>query len=284
MESLFPEFEENKSRKTQLGHTAIEYNNVSSILTPASGFMADYDYTLNPYSGCSFGCSYCYAAFFARSTEKRDSWGRWLIVKENALQLLTKFRKKPLINKIIYMSSVTDPYQPIEKDLELTRSILKELLDFHDVKLIIQTRSPLVTRDIDILKKFSDLQVNMTISTDSEKVRRIFEPHCTNNFKRLDAISQVCNENIKSCITMTPLLPIEDAEKFADILLKTGVKKFIIQPFHPDKGKFVAGTREEAKTLMNEMNWNLDRYYEVEQILLNKIPNLGIGKEGFKPD
>lgn len=284
MESLFPEFEENKSRKTQLGHTAIEYNNVSSILTPTSGFMADYDYTLNPYSGCSFGCSYCYAAFFARSTEKRDSWGRWLIVKENALQLLTKFRKKPLINKIIYMSSVTDPYQPIEKDLELTRNILKELLDFHDVKLVIQTRSPLVTRDIDILKKFSDLQVNMTISTDSEKVRRIFEPHCTNNFKRLDAISKVCNENIKSCITMTPLLPIEDAEKFADILLKTGVKKFIIQPFHPDKGKFVAGTREEAKTLMNEMNWNLDRYYEVEHILLNKIPNLGIGKEGFKPD
>lgn len=284
MESLFPEFEENKSRKTQLGHTAIEYNNASSILTPTSGFMADYDYTLNPYSGCSFGCSYCYAAFFARSTEKRDSWGRWLIVKENALQLLTKFRKKPLINKIIYMSSVTDPYQPIEKDLELTRNILKELLDFHDVKLVIQTRSPLVTRDIDILKKFSDLQVNMTISTDSEKVRRIFEPHCTNNFKRLDAISQVCNENIKSCITMTPLLPIEDAEKFADILLKTGVKKFIIQPFHPDKGKFVAGTREEAKTLMNEMNWNLDRYYEVEHILLNKIPNLGIGKEGFKPD
>lgn len=81
-----------------------------------------------------------------------NNWGKWVEVKENVLKLLVKKRKSPLIDKTIYFSSVTDPYQPIEKELELTRSILKELIDYHKVRLVIQTRSHLVERDIDLLK------------------------------------------------------------------------------------------------------------------------------------
>jgi len=273
--------EEEKREKP--GKTAIEYKSASSILTPASGFMADYDYTLNPYSGCSFGCTYCYAAFFSRNKEKMDNWGDWLTVKENSLTLLKKKRKRPLTDKTIYLSSVTDPYQPIEKELELTRSILKELLDFHKVRLVIQTRSALVTRDIDLLKKFETLQVNMTVTTDSEIVRKVFEPFCTGNKQRINAITEIHNAGIQSCITMTPLLPVENPTQFADDLLSTGIKRFIIQPFHKDKGKFVRGTRDEALKILDKFNWSDMEYQRVLSIMREKIPNLGIGKTGFAP-
>src|SRR5258706_8305935 len=115
-------------RKAKLGQTAVEYLPAASILSPATGFIDAFDYTLNPYAGCSFGCTYCYAAFFARTDELKDNWGRWVHVKENALALLVKKRRKPLKDAAIYISSVTDPYQPIEKELALTRAILEELL------------------------------------------------------------------------------------------------------------------------------------------------------------
>jgi DNA repair photolyase len=278
---LFSGYEEEK--RTSIGKTEVLYKNAASILTEAKGFMGAYDYTLNPYSGCSFGCTYCYAAFFSRSEEQRKNWGYWLHVKQNALQLLMKFRKKPLINKTIYMSSVTDPYQPIERELKLTRSLIKELLIYHQPRLVIQTRSPIVTRDIDLLKQFKVIQVNMTVTTDSEKVRKVFEPLCPSNTSRLQAIQEVNEAGINTCITMTPLLPVEDAEDFAKRLLDTGIKKFIIQPFHSDKGKFVASTRENAMRLVKELNWTTDKYNEVLEIIRKHIPSIGIGKDGFSP-
>lgn len=270
-------------KKVIVGRASIEYKSAGSILTPASGFMADYDYTLNPYSGCSFGCTYCYAAFFSRNKLKMNTWGEWITVKENAVALLRKKRKKPLIDKTIYLSSVTDPYQPIEKNLMLTKQILEELLTYHKVRLVIQTRSSLVTRDIDLLKQFAKLQVNMTITTDSEKVRKVFEPFCPGNKQRIKAIKEIHLAGIQSCITMTPLLPISNPNDFADDLLDTGIKRYIIQPFHKDKGKFVRGTRKEALKILNEYNWGDEEYQRVLKIMRLKIPNIGIGKTGFAP-
>lgn len=282
MLELFSE-QNDQSRKERIGQTKIDYVNSASILTEAKGFMGAYDYTLNPYSGCSFGCNYCYAAFFSRSSDDKNNWGNWVRVKENALQLLMKLRKKPLLNKTIYISSVTDPYQPIEKQLELTKSILKELLVFHKPRLVIQTRSPLVTRDIDILRQFEFVQVNMTITTDSEDVRKAFEPLCPSNKSRLNAIREVTKSGIQTCITMTPLLPVQNPNEFVDSLLETGVQKFIVQPFHPEKGKFIASTRELALEQIKKMNWNDLEYNEVVDIFRTRLPWLGEGKQGFAP-
>ncbi|MEZ4905679.1 MAG: radical SAM protein [Spirosomataceae bacterium] len=270
-------------KKNVLGKSKIEYIQSASILTEGKGFMDAYDFTLNPYTGCTFGCNYCYAAFFSRSEEEKNNWGYWLKVKENALALLIKKRRKPLIDKTIYISSVTDPYQPIEKELELTRKLLKELIDFHRVRLVIQTRSPLVTRDIDLFLQFDIVQVNMTITTDSEEVRKAFEPLCPSNKTRLKAIKEVNDSGVNSCITMTPLLPIQDANSFIESLLETGVKKFVVQPFHPDKGKFVASTREEAVKLTNTFNWDEKKYKEIVGLFKNKLPFIGEGKSGFAP-
>lgn len=281
MSDLFSEL--NNDKRTSLGKSEVTYKLAASILTEGKGFMDGYDFTLNPYSGCSFGCSYCYAAFFSRSEEQRLNWGHWIHVKENALQLLKKKRKKSLKDKTIYMSSVTDPYQPIEKELNLTRDLIKELLVYHQPRLVIQTRSPLVSRDIDLFKQFQAIQVNMTITTDSDKVRKVFEPLCPSNTVRLNAIKEVNSAGVNSCITMTPLLPVENAEDFAKRLLDTGITKFIIQPFHSDKGKFVASTREKAMQLVKEMDWSIDKYQRVLEIIQKYIPDIGIGKDGFKP-
>jgi DNA repair photolyase len=272
-----------QERRTKLGRSTIEYVSAHSILTKSSGFMEDYDYTLNPYSGCTFGCTYCYAAFFARERSLQDSWGYWVRVKENALELLQRKRKRPLTGKTIYMSSVTDPYQPIERDLGLTRSLLEELEQYHKPRIVIQTRSPIVTRDIDLFMKFEFIQVNMTITTDDEEVRRLFEPSCSSIKARLAAITEVQKAGIPSCITMTPLLPVQDPVAFAMRLLDTGVKKFIIQPFHTEKGRFIAGTREDAVRLFREKNWNSHAYQQTLSTIKKYIPQITEGKIGFAP-
>jgi DNA repair photolyase len=265
----------------QLGHAAIHPVEARGILTKASGFMAGYDYTLNPYSGCSYGCTYCYAAFFARDEEKQDTWGEWVEVKENALGLLRRMRTD-LAGKTVYMSSVTDPYQPIERKAKLVRELLKEMAP-RGVRLVVQTRSPLVVRDIDIFRQFEAVQVNMTVTTDSETVRRVYEPHCATTEKRLAAIREVNEAGIPTMISLTPLLPIEDPHGFAAQLLGTGVKKFVVQPFHPDRGRFVRGTREEALRVTREMSWTEESYREAVAVLKEKLFDLSEGKEGFAP-
>lgn len=268
-------------RPDRAGRAAVEYGEAKSILTPATGFMSGYDYTLNPYSGCSFGCTYCYAASFARSEELRDTWGAWVRVKENAVSLLRRMRK-PITGATIYMSSVTDPYQPIERRLGLVRALLEVLVE-RQPRLVVQTRSPLVTRDLDVLARFDHVKVNMTVTTDSDEVRRAFEPDCPANRLRLDAISQVCAAGIDAAITMTPLLPVADADAFADQLLATGVRHFVVQPFHAERGKFVAGTRDAALEIVRRMNWDDDAYRRTVTLLRSRLPALDEGREGFTP-
>lgn len=117
-----------------------------STLTRATGFIKDYDYTLNPYSGCAFGCQYCYAVAFVPETNpekpyRRDNWGKWVRVKANAVeQVRAAVHKGELNGKSVYMSSVTDPYQPTERVTRQTRQILRELTRAQNLGLVIQTR------------------------------------------------------------------------------------------------------------------------------------------------
>lgn len=301
-----------KERPTRLGQTAVSYETAKSILVKTSGFLSDYDFTLNPYSGCGFGCAYCYAAFFSRSERQRQDWGKWVAVKRNAVERLRDYlkrrRKGPLDGEVIYMSSVTDPYQPIERRLQLTRRLLEVLaapverksgqsvLERHSPKLVIQTRSPDVVRDIDLFHRIEAnggrVQVNMTVTTDDEDVRRTFEPFCPSNPVRLNAVAEVQAAGIDACITMTPLLLVSSPHDFANSLLETGVQKFIAQSFHFQRGKFVASTREGALKLMADklgcdMNSfkaaYMENYDSAFKVLKAELPMLGEGKDGFKP-
>ncbi len=281
---------------SRLGTAQIDYRPVRDILTRATGFMDAYDFTLNPYAGCAFGCTYCYAAFFSRSTAERDAWGEWVRVKENAVDLLARRHAGSLDGKLIYMSSVTDPYQPIERKLDLTRGLLRELAASHRPRLVVQTRSPDVLRDADlfaeIVARGGRVQVNMTVTTDDEDVRRAFEPSCPGNQQRLEAVAGLAERRVDTCVTMTPLLPVQDAERFAGELRRTGVEHFIVQPFHFQRGKFVAGTRDAALGIVaaklggdanNVMGRYLEHYGEVREVLRRRLPRLGEGKAGFRP-
>ena len=281
----------------RIGQAVVSYAPTGQLLTKPTGFMDAYDFTLNPYSGCSFGCTYCYAAFFSRDVEKRDSWGYWVNVKENAVELMSRPRRRSLDDKRIYMSSVTDPYQPIERELELTRRLLQVIVERQEKpKLVVQTRSPDVVRDCDLFKAIEGnggrVQVNMTVTTDDDDIRRAFEPFCPSNMARLRAIQQVQTVGIETCITMTPLLLVSSPYAFADSLLDTGVQNFIAQPFHFQRGKFVASTRDRAFDLMAEKlgcyreafrDEYLEHYAMVFGVLRDMLPALGEGKDGFAP-
>ncbi len=280
----------------RLGQADVLYRDVREILTRATGFMEEYDFTLNPYSGCTFGCTYCYAAFFGKTKGDRDLWGFRVTVKKNAVELLSRRKTGSLDGKRIYISSVTDPYQPIERELRLTRRILEILARRHKPKLVIQTRSPDVVRDLDLFKEIKerggDVQVNMTVTTDDETVRRTFEPFCPSNSHRLRSVAKIWAGGVDACITMTPLLWVNDPEEFAEALLRTGVQKFIAQPFHFQRGKFVASTRDKAVDLMVKKlrcsrssfrERYLDHYQRAYEVLHDTLPELGEGKDGFKP-
>src|SRR5262245_1323660 len=158
------------------GGSAMELIESRSIFSPATGFIkrGGYAWTCNPYIGCTFGCTYCYAAFLPQNRRPVEDWGRWLTAKQNAAELAARQAVK-VAGAAVYMSSVTDPYLPAERSLKLTRGILEAMIP-HQPRLVIQTRGPLVVRDIDLIQQFDAVRVNLSIPTDSEEVRKLFEP------------------------------------------------------------------------------------------------------------
>jgi DNA repair photolyase len=173
-----------------------------------------FDYALNPYVGCEYGCRYCYARFMKRFTGHKEKWGEFVDVKINAPELLEKEIKRKTIGRV-WISGVCDPYQPIENKYRLTRRCLEILVE-NNWPLTVQTKSPLVVRDIDILKKSSTLEVCLTITTADERIRKIFEPRAPSIKERLRALSILHSEGIKTHAMIAPLLP--GAEKLANAL------------------------------------------------------------------
>ncbi|QQZ10936.1 SPL family radical SAM protein [Heyndrickxia vini] len=184
------------------------------ILTEAKGYLdVGFTHSLNPYSGCAFSCRYCYVREMPIQRFKEIPWGEWLDIKTNAAENyrneIIKLRKK---NKPvnIFMSSATDPYQPIERKANITRAILAEMIENPPDFLQIQTRSPLVTRDIDLLvrlKEKCEVLVSMTIETDREEIKQIFAPYAPGIKIRLKALKEIHDAGIPTQASISPVLP-----------------------------------------------------------------------------
>lgn len=226
-----------------------------SIFSPATGFIkrGGFAWTCNPYLGCTFGCAYCYAAFLPQNPRPPEEWGKWITAKKNAAELAESQARK-VAGQCVYMSSVTDPYQSVERSLMLTRGILEALLP-HQPRLTIQTRGPLVARDIDVLKEFRSLRVNVSVPTDSERVRMMFEPKAPPLEKRWDAMRQLKDAGIAVGVCVTPTLPTENPDAFAKQIADFAPAVLVCQDFHDSGGSFGADTGEEARRLRAEIGW-----------------------------
>jgi DNA repair photolyase len=166
-------------------------------------------YTVNPYTGCAHACRYCYATFMKRYTGHTEPWGQFVDIKVNAPGiLLRQIQRAP--RGIVIMSSVTDPYQPIEATWGLTRSCLTVLSD-HEFPVQILTKSPLVLRDIDLLKRFTDIEVGITITTENDRVRKVFEPKAPTIAERLHALKTLHEHGVSTYAFVGPLLPMQPA-------------------------------------------------------------------------
>jgi len=163
------------------------------------------DYTINPYIGCEHGCTYCYARFMKRFTGHKEKWGEFVDVKVNAPSLLQSEIKRKRAGRV-WISGICDPYQPLEKKYELTRGCL-EILSRHGWPVTIQTKSPLLLRDIELFEGFIDVEVTVTIATADENIRQIFEPKAPSIRERIETLEKLHSKGIKTSAMIAPMLP-----------------------------------------------------------------------------
>jgi len=163
------------------------------------------DFVINPYTGCQHGCKYCYARFMKRFTGHTEPWGLFVDVKINAPYLIPEDANK-YKNKSITIGSVCDPYQPIERKYKLTRKILEKLIPLQP-RLDILTKSDLITRDIDLLKKFKDFIAGISMSMLDEKLRRQLELIAPSAKKRFVALKKLHKAGIKTALFISPIFP-----------------------------------------------------------------------------
>ena len=175
-----------------------------SILTKSG--IPGVDYCVNPYVGCSHGCRYCYATFMKRYTGHTEPWGGFVDVKINAPEILQRQLKRARNGRVM-ISSVTDAYQHIESKYKLTRQCLEILLQ-NQSPVDILTKSPLVLRDMDIIKKFKDIEVGITITTNDEEIRKVFEPNAPSIIARMRALKILHDNRIKTYAFIGPALPM----------------------------------------------------------------------------
>lgn len=195
------------------------YKNPKTLLNKGTGFLSGYSHSLNPYTGCTFGCSYCYVRQMPVSTFRTGEWGKWVDIKQGADDIFRKElkRAKSKGDVSIFMSSSTDPYQPIEHSEKVTRSLLEVMVEDPPEFLFVQTRSPLVRRDIDLLLLLKDhVRVSMTIETDREDIRKYFTPHAPPIQARLETLRLLKEAGVPTQATIAPMLP--STEDFADLL------------------------------------------------------------------
>ncbi|WP_149094650.1 SPL family radical SAM protein [Paenibacillus terrae] len=266
------------------------YKSPKTLLNKGTGFLSGYTHSLNPYTGCTFGCSYCYVRQMPVSTFRGEEWGTWVDIKKRAADLLRKeLRRAKSRGKVtIFMSSSTDPYQPVEYKEEVTRSLLEVMVEDPPNFLFVQTRSPLVRRDIDLLLRLEDrVRVSMTVETDREDIRKHFTPDAPPIQARFKTLQLLKEAGVPTQATIAPMLP--SSEQFADKLLPL-VNRVCIDDYFMGDGSGGRRTRSLNIGALYEPlgleDWYHPAAYKaVYKQFRNVFPEeqLYVSREGFEP-
>ncbi|ASJ07927.1 radical SAM protein [Thermococcus siculi] len=233
------------------------------------------DWTVNQYVGCAFACEYCYAKFLTRWKDY-GRWGSWVEVKTNAPELARKRVKGSVV-----MSTVSDPYQPMEAELKLTRRVLRYMDKRNELSIL--TKSPLVTRDIDLFKLFDRIEVGLTINGFTGREKRLFEPLTPVHEARVNALKTLKEAGLRTYVFVSPIIPeitdvsavVEDTRDFADyyffevLNLKAAGKEFqgLLREEYPES--YTVLTDDEK---FGEFLWELKK----------EIKSLGVKAEGIE--
>jgi DNA repair photolyase len=239
----------------------IAHKEAASILTPQrNGFLAarpyPFTHTLSAYTGCAFGqttCGlYCYAQFLPnwRLRSPSSAWGKAVEVKSNAAALLERalgsMRPQARRRLRIFMSSTTDPYQPLEGRYQVTRQCLEVFARYDDLDLlVIQTRSPLAARDIPLLLRIPYAWLSVTIETDDQAyLRRLGGGPSLE--KRWELVQSARASGVRTQITVSPCLPYTGVEAFGTRLLQSGVRRLVVDTVSDGDG---SGGQRTARSM-----------------------------------
>jgi len=244
-----------------------------SSLLHEMNFGSTSEYTINLYRGCTHGCVYCYAPSLIHD-ERR--WGDYVDAKVNAASVLDKELTKAR-KQVVFVSSASDPYQPVEARFKITRKVLN-VLSKHKFPVLILTRSPLVMRDIDILRELDWVRVGFSIST---VPMRFYEPGVPSLEKRLEALAELHDFGITTWVSLAPLIPkliLTDLDQLFHRLKEVKVSTVTIGVL-----RFVG--YEQSKQMFEERSGQcVEKLMEgsstVRQLLVNKANEYGLDTSG----
>jgi len=267
-----------------------------SILSKTTGYIAQAGFThsLTPARNCTFGCTYCYVPtmgiYGGLKPEDWTHWGQFTTFKSNAPELL---RRQLNADQVIYCSPLVDPYQPAEEEAEAMPRILGELLARPPKTFVIQTRGPLILRDLAKLvelSRYTALRVSFSLTTNREDVRKIYEPHCSTVACRIETIRRLRDAGIDTFATLAPLLPC-DPEELARMALEVTERNVIGDALHVRAVKPRGATTRDAAIAISERHglsgW-LDPEFQTEvaariaRVCTNAGREFGTGPEGFR--
>jgi DNA repair photolyase len=237
------------------------------------------------------------------TVEAHPEWGEWLQPKANAIELL---REAGIGGKIarasIYYSPITDPYQPVLVRDGATRRVLETLIEFPPERLVVQTRSPLVLEDVELLRKLGErcvVGVSFSLTTDREDVRQVLEPKCARLAHRLQTIRALRDAGVIVFCTIAPILPsgsdaLVKTAKACDNLVRQGVdagrRDLVMDPLHIRARKRQGATTwSRAVELCESQGWGCWLSFDFQNMLTSRMcavasdlgVSAGVGEAGF---
>lgn len=213
------------------------------------------DYALNPYRGCEHACVYCYAPSVLRESRL---WGSFVDVKVNIPNVLAKeleIKKRGVVG----IGTVTDAYQAIEMKYKVTKKCLHQLLKY-EFPISIQTKSSLILRDLELIKKFSVKDVGVTITTLDNELIKKYEPYSSSVKERLEILEKFAQANVDTWAFIGPVMPYitnSNLELLINKIAVTGTKRIIV-----DRLRLKKGVWNRIKEFLSSYNPNLIPEYK----------------------